>query len=188
MVPKYNLCTSRQQFLYNGINIWNQTVDTVNKFGLNSNFLSDLSNSSCIAKKGFKNTLIKLQTSGNPEIWERPNFASNWMLSSSSHRFYLIISLFNWITINYIRKDLYNSHNGKRYLINDNYLQSKLSNVFHNLLSDTLVPIYSVMMLSQWTDSWLILMKFNYWLGMVQCACFCWWIALINAKLNCSLN
>ena len=77
VVPKYNLCTSRQQFLYNGINIWNQTVDTVNKFGLNSNFLSDLSNSSCIAKKGFKNTLIKLQTSGNPEIWERPNFASN---------------------------------------------------------------------------------------------------------------
>ena len=64
-VPNYNLNTSRNQFLYCGITTWNKIYSKA--------VPSDLSVSSSSAKKKFKDVLLKIQSSGNCEIWEKHN-------------------------------------------------------------------------------------------------------------------
>ena len=70
-VPNYHLNTSRHQFLYSGITTWNKLNI---KAGLQGNiFPSDLSISSCIAKKQFKEILLNIQSSGDYDNWEKQN-------------------------------------------------------------------------------------------------------------------
>ena len=72
LVPNYYLNLSRHQFLYCGITTWNK----INKraFLLGMDFFSDLSTSSCVAKRKFKEILLNLQSSGDHENWENHNF------------------------------------------------------------------------------------------------------------------
>ena len=72
LLPHYYLNNSRHQFLYCGISIWNKIN---NKAALQGNiFSSDLSMSSCSAKRKFKEILLSLQSSGDNENWEKQNF------------------------------------------------------------------------------------------------------------------
>ena len=72
LLPNYHLNTSRFQFLYSGIKTWNNFCGKAFLQGMN--FLSDLSTSSCAAKRRFKEILLKCQSSGNHENWEKYNF------------------------------------------------------------------------------------------------------------------
>ena len=72
VVPNYRLNISRNQFLYIGTNIWNNVNSRVSVTG--SDFLSDLSISSCVAKRRFKEMLINMQFSGDIYTWEKYNF------------------------------------------------------------------------------------------------------------------
>ena len=72
VAPKYTLKTSRHQFLYCGSKTWNKMNKEAIELGIN--VLSDFSISSCIAKKRFKNIILGIQSSGNPEHWDKTNF------------------------------------------------------------------------------------------------------------------
>ena len=72
VAPKYTLETSRHQFLYCGSKTWNKMNEKTIKLGIN--VLSDFSISSYIAKKRFKNIILGIQSSGNPEHWDKTNF------------------------------------------------------------------------------------------------------------------
>ena len=71
VAPKYTLVTSRHQFLYCGSKTWNKMNEKTIKLGIN--VLSDFSISSYIAKR-FKNIILGIQSSGNPEHWDKTNF------------------------------------------------------------------------------------------------------------------
>ena len=70
-MPNYHLEISRHQFLFCGSMAWNKLNDKTARLGIN--FFSDLSTSSHVAKRRFKEILLDNQTSGNPEIWEKHN-------------------------------------------------------------------------------------------------------------------
>ena len=71
VVPKYCLNVSRNQFLYCGTTTWNRINGIIFQ---NSNFLSDFSTSTFIAKRKFKEILFNIQSSGDSSIWENHNF------------------------------------------------------------------------------------------------------------------
>ena len=67
VLPNYRLNVSRSQFLYYGIDIWNNT-------SAGSDILTDFSVSSSYVKKKYKGILMKKQNSGSVIHWEKNNF------------------------------------------------------------------------------------------------------------------
>ena len=74
IIPNYHLQISRHQFLYCGSMVWNKINDKTARLG--TNIFSDLSISTCMAKKRFKEILLHNQASGQPNLWEKHNLDS----------------------------------------------------------------------------------------------------------------
>ena len=83
VLPNYCLNFSRAQFFHNGITTWNQMINSINKYKCieaSIDFPADLSISFNVAKRKFKDILLKLQSNGNIFVWEKHNFIVNFFM------------------------------------------------------------------------------------------------------------